>query len=85
MAVCNVSGHGRLLPIRWYLCQTLEETCPYYDMEDMRIDARCDPIDGTIGTVLTINGSGFGDRKGKVLINGIPGKDSERRLGAPPE
>ena len=32
------------------------------------------PTEGTIGTQLTINGSGFTDKKGKVLINGIAAK-----------
>jgi len=50
-------------------------TYPYYDMGAYESQMRVvTPIDGTIGTVLTINGSGFGDRKGKVLINGIPAK-----------
>jgi uncharacterized repeat protein (TIGR02543 family) len=30
------------------------------------------PNEGTIGTRITITGSGFGDKKGKVLISGIP-------------
>ena len=32
------------------------------------------PTEGTIGTRLTIDGSGFGNKKGKVLINGIAAK-----------
>jgi hypothetical protein len=32
------------------------------------------PTEGTIGTRITINGLGFGDKKGKVLINGIAAK-----------
>ena len=32
------------------------------------------PIEGTIGSVITINGSDFGTKKGKVLINGIAAK-----------
>jgi len=50
-------------------------TYPYYDMGAYESQMLVvSPIDGTIGTVITINGSGFGDRKGKVLINGIPAK-----------
>lgn len=50
-------------------------TYPYYDMGAYESQMRVvSPIDGTIGTVITINGSGFGDRKGKVLINGIPAR-----------
>lgn len=50
-------------------------TYPYYDMGAYESQMRVvSPIEGTIGTVLTINGSGFGDRKGKVLISGIPAK-----------
>ncbi len=30
------------------------------------------PYEGTIGTVLTISGSGFGTRKGKVVVGGAP-------------
>ena len=32
------------------------------------------PNEGTIGTQIIITGSGFGTKKGKVLINGIPAK-----------
>ena len=32
------------------------------------------PKEGTIGTKVTINGTGFGTKKGKVLINGIAAK-----------
>lgn len=32
------------------------------------------PAEGTIGTEITINGSGFGDKKGKVLIGGVAAK-----------
>jgi hypothetical protein len=32
------------------------------------------PTEGTIGTRITTNGLGFGDKKGKVLINGIAAK-----------
>jgi len=32
------------------------------------------PTEGTIGTRIAINGTGFGDKKGKVLINGIAAK-----------
>jgi hypothetical protein len=32
------------------------------------------PSEGTIGTEITINGSGFGDKKGKVLIGGVAAK-----------
>jgi len=32
------------------------------------------PLEGTIGTRLTINGTGFGTKKGKVLINDIAAK-----------
>ena len=32
------------------------------------------PVEGTIGTKVTINGTGFGDKKGKVLINGTAAK-----------
>ena len=32
------------------------------------------PAEGTIGTQITITGSGFGDKKGKVLIGGVAAK-----------
>ena len=35
------------------------------------------PAEGTIGTQITINGSGFGDKKGKVLIGGVATKISK--------
>ena len=49
-------------------------TYPYYDMGAYEKQGAVTPIEGTIGSVLTINGSDFGTKKGKVLINGIAAK-----------
>ena len=49
-------------------------TFPYYDMGAYEKQGAVNPIEGTIGSVLTINGSDFGTKKGKVLINGIAAK-----------
>ena len=41
----------------------------------MRVYYTCStPSEGTIGTEITITGSGFGDNKGKVLIGGVAAK-----------
>jgi parallel beta-helix repeat protein len=50
-------------------------TYSYYDMGAYENQVRVvSPTEGTIGTRITITGSGFGDKKGKVLINGIAAK-----------
>ena len=49
-------------------------TYPYYDMGAHEKQGAATPAEGTIGTQLTINGSDFGTKKGKVLINGIAAK-----------
>jgi parallel beta-helix repeat protein len=49
-------------------------TYPYYDMGAYEKQGAVTPLEGTIGSVLTINGSDFGIKKGKVLINGIAAK-----------
>ena len=47
---------------------------PYYDMGAYEKQGAVTPVEGTIGSVLTINGSDFGTNKGKVIINGIAAK-----------
>ena len=49
-------------------------TYPYYDMGAHEKQSAVTPIEGTIGSVLTINGSDFGAKKGKVFINGTAAK-----------
>ena len=45
-----------------------------YDIVVLKLAEILSPLEGTIGTRLTINGTGFGDKKGKVLINDIATK-----------
>ena len=45
-----------------------------YDIVVLKLANAVGPTEGTIGTELTINGSDFGTKKGKVLINGIATK-----------
>jgi predicted outer membrane repeat protein len=49
-------------------------TYPYYDMGAHEYVGVAIPPEGTIGTKVTINGTGFGTKKGKVFINGIAAK-----------
>ena len=45
-----------------------------YDIVVLKLAEILSPVEGTIGTKVTINGTGFGDKKGKVLINDIATK-----------
>lgn len=49
-------------------------TYPYYDMGAHEYVGVAIPPEGTIGSVLTIRGSDFGIKKGKVIIGGVAAK-----------
>ena len=51
------------------------------DIVVLKLAETVSPVEGTIGTKVTINGTGFGTKKGKVLINGIATKIAKSGWG----